>query len=175
MAFNSGWFDRNPEEAPIIYRPPVDPLARNFVYFFAIAPALAGSLISGLFDLDRVVGGSGVALLMSGLAVIVATGDLVHLRRQRAAALGLGGRDRAPALAVHRRHAVPALDRRRRGGDVAAGDARSGSFFGDSFERRTNQPLRAVSRRSAARQPDRARHRHVRICFSTPRRSGRRG
>src|SRR6202022_76887 len=30
---NSGWFGRNPEEAPIIYRPPVDPLARDFVYF----------------------------------------------------------------------------------------------------------------------------------------------
>ena len=39
---NSGWFARNAEEAPIIYRPPVDPLARQFVYFFAIGPALAG-------------------------------------------------------------------------------------------------------------------------------------
>src|SRR3954453_21207271 len=29
---NSGWFGRKPEEAPIIYRPPVDPLARDFVY-----------------------------------------------------------------------------------------------------------------------------------------------
>src|SRR6266404_5798625 len=38
---NSGWFGRAQEEAPIIYRPPVDPLARDFVYFFAIAPALA--------------------------------------------------------------------------------------------------------------------------------------
>ena len=83
VALNSGWFARNPEEAPIIYRPPVDPLARDFVYFFAIAPALAGSLIAGLFNLDRVAGGAGIALLMSGLAVIVATGDLIQLRRQR--------------------------------------------------------------------------------------------
>ncbi|MDO9061975.1 MAG: glycosyltransferase family 39 protein, partial [Bradyrhizobium sp.] len=80
---NSGWFSRNPEEAPIIYRPPVDPLARDFVYFFAIGPALAGSLVSGLFNLDRVAGGAGVALLLSGLAAIVATGDLIQLRRQR--------------------------------------------------------------------------------------------
>src|SRR6202165_4017315 len=36
---NSGWSGNKPEEAPIIYRPPVDPLARGFVYFFAIAPA----------------------------------------------------------------------------------------------------------------------------------------
>ena len=83
VVLNSGWFGRTPEEAPIIYRPPVDPLARNFVYFFAIAPALLGSLLAGLFDFDHVVGGAGIALLMSGLAVIVATGDLVHLRRQR--------------------------------------------------------------------------------------------
>src|ERR1700731_243216 len=82
-ALNSGWLNRNPEEAPIIYRPPVDPLARDFVYFFAVAPALMGSLIAGLFNLDRVAGGSAVALLMSGLATIVMTGDLVHLRRQR--------------------------------------------------------------------------------------------
>src|ERR1700687_824216 len=39
---NSGRFARNPEEAPIIFRPPVEPLARGFVYFFAIASALAG-------------------------------------------------------------------------------------------------------------------------------------
>ncbi len=90
---NLRWFARNPEEAPIIYRPPVDPLARQFVYFFALAPALLGSLISGLFDLDRVVGGSGTALLMSGLAAIVAAGDIVHLRRSGCCARS-GGRDR---------------------------------------------------------------------------------
>ena len=82
-ALNSSWFVRTPEEAPIIYRPPVEPLARDFVYFFAIAPALGGSLIAGLFNLDRVAGGAGIALMLSGLAAIVVTGDLVQLRRQR--------------------------------------------------------------------------------------------
>ena len=99
-ALNSGWFSRNPEESPIIFRPPVDPLARDFVYFFAIGPALAGSLISGLFDLDRVVGGAGIALLMSGLATIVATGDLIHLRRQRVLRSVWAAVIVAPALAV---------------------------------------------------------------------------
>ncbi len=83
VVLNSGWLSRTPEEAPIIFRPAVEPLARDFVYVFAIAPALAGSLISGFFDFDHVVGGAGVALLMSGLAAIVASGDLIHLRRQR--------------------------------------------------------------------------------------------
>src|SRR5712675_2251504 len=43
VVLNSGRTRRKPEEAPIIYRPPVDRLARDFVYFFAIAPALMGS------------------------------------------------------------------------------------------------------------------------------------
>ena len=30
VILNSGWFAATPEEAPIIYRPPVDPLAREF-------------------------------------------------------------------------------------------------------------------------------------------------
>jgi hypothetical protein len=97
---NSGWFGDKPEEAPIIYRPPVDPLGRNFVYFFAIAPALGGSLISGLFGLDGVAGGAGVALLMSGLAVIVAAGDLIHLRRQRVLRSVWAAVIIAPALAT---------------------------------------------------------------------------
>ncbi len=35
---NTPLFAGKSEEAPIIYRPPVEPLARNFVYFFALAP-----------------------------------------------------------------------------------------------------------------------------------------
>ena len=58
IGLNSGWFGANPEQAPIIYRPPVDPLAGQFVYFFAIAPALLGSVISGVFDLDRIPAGT---------------------------------------------------------------------------------------------------------------------
>ena len=83
VILNSRWFAAKAEEAPIIYRPPVDPLAREFVYFFAIVPPLLGSLVGGLFNLDRVAGSAGVVLLMSGLAAVVATGDLIYLRRQR--------------------------------------------------------------------------------------------
>jgi hypothetical protein len=141
---NSGWFVRGAEDAPIIFRPPVDPLARNFVYFFALGPALAGSLVSGLFDLDRVAGGAGIALLMSGLAVIVAAGDLVPLRRQRVLRSVWAAAIVAPALAVI---ATTLFLPWTGSGEVvtslpAAAIAR---FFGDSFERRTNQRLRAVT------------------------------
>ena len=122
----------------------VDPLARDFVYFFAIAPALMGSLIAGVFNLDRVAGGSGVALLMSGLAAIVVTGDLVHLRRQRLLRSVWAAAIVAPALvALAATLFLPWTG----GGEVATSlPARAiARFFGDSFERRTNQPLRAVS------------------------------
>jgi hypothetical protein len=144
VVINSGWFGRNPEEAPIIYRPPVEPLARDFVYFFAIAPALAGSLISGLFNFDHVAGGAGIALSMSGLAVIVATGDLVHLRRQRVLRLVWAAAVVAPALAV----ILTALLLPWTGSAEVATSLPATAiahFFGDSFERRTNRPLPAVT------------------------------
>jgi hypothetical protein len=144
VVLNSGWFARHAEEAPIIYRPPVDPLARDFVFFFAIAPALLGSFLAGLFNLDHVVGGAGVALLMSGLAVIVATGDLLHLRRQRVLRTVWAAAVVAPALAVIATTIVVPWT-----GDSEVPTslpARAiAQFFGDNFERRTNQRLRAVA------------------------------
>jgi hypothetical protein len=141
---NSGWFGDKPEDAPIIYRPPVDPLARNFAYFFAIAPTLGGSLVSGLFGLDGVAGGAGVALLMSGLAVIVAGGDLIHLRRQRVLRSVWAAVIIAPALAAI---ATTLFLPWTANVDVATTlPARAiARFFGDSFERRTNHPLPAVA------------------------------
>jgi hypothetical protein len=144
VVLNSGWFGAKEQEAPIIYRPPVEPLARDFVYFFAIAPALAGSLVSGLFGLDRVVGGSGVVLLMSGLAAIVATGDLIQLRRQRVLRSIWLAAVAAPALSVI---LVTLFVPWTGSGEVATSLPATAiaQFFGDSFERRTNQRLRAVT------------------------------
>ncbi|ANW00044.1 glycosyltransferase family 39 protein [Bradyrhizobium icense] len=141
---NSGWFARNAGEAPIIYRPPVDPLARQFVYFFALAPALLGSLIAGIFNRDHVVGGAGVALLMSGLVVIVASGDLIHLRRQRLLRTVWAAAVAAPAVAV----IVTTLVLPWTGAAEVPTSLPAkaiAQFFGDNFERRTNQRLRAVA------------------------------
>jgi hypothetical protein len=141
---NSGQFSRKAEDAPIIYRPPVDRLARDYVYFFAIAPALAGSLIAGLFNLDRVAGGAGIALLMSGLAVIVASGDLIPLRRQRLLRTVWAAVLVAPALLVTAATLLLPLT----GSNEVATSLPATAiarFFGDSFERRTNQRLRAVT------------------------------
>jgi hypothetical protein len=144
VILNSGWFARNAGEAPIIYRPPVDPLARDFVYFFAVAPALLGSFLAGLFNFDHVVGGAGVALLMSGLAVIVATGDLLYLRRQRLLRTVWAAALAAPALVViATTFFVPWTGAAEVPTSLPA--KAIAAFFGDNFERRTNQRLRAVA------------------------------
>jgi hypothetical protein len=144
VVLNSGRFGRKGEEAPIMFRPPVDPLAREFVYFFAIAPPLAASLISGLFNFDGVAGGAGIALLMSGLAAVVATGDLIHLRRQRLLRSVWAAVILAPAaVALAATIFLPWTGN----GEVATSlPAKAiANFFGDSFERRTNRPLKAVT------------------------------
>ena len=144
VVLDSDWFSHTAEEAPIIFRPPVEPLARNFVYFFAIAPALAGSVIAGVFDLDRVVGGGGIALLLTGLAVIVTSGDLVQLRRQRVLRSIWAAAIAAPALVVF----ASAIFLPWTGGGEAATSLPAKAiarFFGDSFQRRTNQRLRSVA------------------------------
>jgi hypothetical protein len=141
---NAGGFGGKPEDVPIIYRPSVDPLARLFAYFFAIAPALLGSVISGVFGLDRVAGGAGIALMMSGLAVIVATGDLVQLRRQRLLRSVWTAAIAAPAIAMAATTIVLPWTN---GDEVTTSlPARAiARYFGDSFERRTNHPLPVVT------------------------------
>jgi hypothetical protein len=143
-AFNSGWFDQTQEEAPVIFRPPVEPAARDFVYFFAFAPALAGCLVSGLYGLDHVVGGAGIVLLMSGLATVVACGDLIHLRRQQILRTVWAAMILAPALGVI---AATLFVPWTAGGEVTTSLPATaiGHFFDDSFERRTNRRLSAVS------------------------------
>lgn len=144
VVLNTGWFARHSEDAPIIYRPPVDPLARDFVYFFAFAPALLGSFLSGLFNSDGIAGGAGVASLMSGLAVIVASGDLVHLRHQRLLRSVWVAAIIAPALAVA---AATLFQPWTSTSEVTTSFPATtiARYFGDSFERRTNQPLPAVA------------------------------
>src|SRR3954464_10296983 len=144
VILNSGWFTRTASDAPIIYRPPVDPLARDFVYFFALVPAVLGSLIAGIFNLDRIVGGAGVALLMTGLAVVVATGDLIYLRRQRLLRTVWAVAVIAPAVATVA--AIVFLPWTGSNEVPTSLPARAiAQFFGDSYERRTNQQLRAVA------------------------------
>jgi hypothetical protein len=142
---NSRHFDHKPDDAPLIYRPPLDPFARRFVYVFALTPPALLTFLAALFGKDETVGGDGIALLLAGLAVVVAAGDLIALRRQqmlRSAWLVIVG---APAAVV----LGAALIQPWIGGgaeittSLPATDI--GKFFGESFERRTGRPLTAVA------------------------------
>src|SRR5207247_1358982 len=166
VGLNSGRSGRKSEEAPIIYRPPVDPLARDFVYFFAIAPALIGSLISGLFNLDHVVGGAGIARWMPGLAVVVAAGG-----SWRCAACGLDLFGCQPSPSVSRRgagtHAMDdhtEIQRKRRRCGVAR--IRHGRHPAGRYRATVSRPgagsatgVRAAGERAAAAIADRLGHR----------------
>src|SRR6478736_2232521 len=141
---NTPLFAGKSEEAPIIYRPPVEPLAHNFVYFFALAPALGAVLISGLLGLDAVVGGAGVVLVLSGLAVVVGAGDLIAMRRARMLRMVWAAAVVAPAIGVVL--AVLLLPWTGANEIATSMPARAISdFFDESFARRTNHRLRAVA------------------------------
>ena len=144
VILNSGRLVSDAEEAPVIFRPPVDPLARHFVFFFALVPPIAGSLVVALFGLDHVIGDAGIALLMAGLAVMVASGDLVPLRGQRLLRSVWAAAIVAPALAtLAATLLLPWAGTTEVPTSLPA--ATMGRFFADNFERRTNRPLRAVA------------------------------
>ena len=140
---NAAWLAPNKEDA-VIFRPPVDPLGRIYVVFFALGPGLLGTLFAALYGLDHVVGGAGVALVMSGLAAVVLSGDLIALRRHRLLRKVWAAAVIAPVIAVLAGVVVlPWIDLAEDGTALPAGEI--GRFFADSFERRTGHKLPAVA------------------------------
>jgi hypothetical protein len=126
-----------------VSRAPVDPDARTFVCFFALAPAVAIgilTLITGRPD-------SFIApalVVLSGLAVIVVAPDRIRVVHQRLTQSMWAALLLVPPLIVAL--AVPllpwtlAIDLR-----VSLPAAEMGRFFAESFERRTGQPLAIVT------------------------------
>ncbi len=140
----SGWPRGRNERAPEIDRNPVEGSARLFVYFFALAPAVAAIAIvaaSGwLGPLDRVA----PLVVLSGLAVVVAAGDQVLLYRERMVSSAWFGLLVAPpVLIVVGLIVLPwtiAVDLK-----IAQPANLEGSFFADNFLRRTGKPLAFVT------------------------------
>jgi hypothetical protein len=135
----SGWPRQRRESAPEIERHPVEPLARKFVYYFALAPAACAIVIafaSGrLGPLDRVA----PLVLLSGLAIVVAAGDQVPLYRERLVSFAWVGLLVAPpVLVVLSLFVMPwtvAIDQK-----IAQPANAEGSFFADNYLRRTGKP-----------------------------------
>lgn len=144
VVLNAPRFVRKPQDMPLLYRPPLDDVARPFVVFFALAPALVGAIIASLVPLDHVFGGAGVALTMAGLATVVAANDLIYLRRQRFMRTVWVMVMIAPAVAIVALTVIrPWMGDGNGGTGVPAREI--GKFFAENYQRRTNQPLRAVA------------------------------
>jgi hypothetical protein len=131
------------EPAPVIVRGPVKPFAGEFVYFFALAPAALATFAGAIMGLSDPVGGLGPLVVLSGLALVVAGGDIVKFGQQRlticawSALLIL-----PPVLAVAALSVAPWI-----GIDLAVSEPAEpiARFFADSFQRRVGTPLRIVA------------------------------
>src|SRR5205814_3623804 len=73
--------------APVIERQRLEPFAGSFVYFFALVPALSSTLLAVLFNRPTPVSDAAPLVVLSGLAAIVAAGDMIRIYRQRIGAL----------------------------------------------------------------------------------------
>ena len=135
------------ERAPEIDRPPVEQLARNYIYFFALAPAACAIALSVAAGTHWPLGGFGSLaplVLLSGLAVVVAGGDRVLLYRERlVSSVWLALLVAPPLLAALGLVIMPwAFGRDLRVAQPAQAEAH---FLADSFQRRTGKPPAILS------------------------------
>jgi hypothetical protein len=140
VALGSKWHFRSEEKVPVFVRSFTDPLGRRFVYWFALAPALAAALAAALKGEPQ----PAIAqyLVLSGLAVVVFAGNSIPWHRPRLVAMAwsllLAA---APLSAVAFVVVLPWLGK---GVEVAGPGAAMGRFFADSFARGTGTPLTIV-------------------------------
>jgi hypothetical protein len=143
IAMVAGWPWPRREPAPVIVRPPIDDFARHFVYFFAVAPAFAGTLAAVLIGWSGPVGGIAPLVILSGLLVVVVAGDAIRLTRQHVViAAWFGLLIIPPVMAAASLAVLPWLNVDLRVAIPAHAVAR---YFAESFERRTGVPLQIVS------------------------------
>jgi len=143
VALVAGWPWPRHDPAPVIVRREVNPLARQFVYFFAVAPAFAGTLVAVLLGWAGPVGGIAPLVILSGLLVVVAAGDAIEFSRQRIViAAWFGLLVIPPIMAVAAVVVLPWLNIDLRVTYPADAMAR---FFSESFDRLIGAPLRVVT------------------------------
>jgi hypothetical protein len=135
------WIKSDP--APVIVRPPVEPTARQFIYFFASVPALLATVVGAA--LGGPVPGAGIAplIVLSGLAVVIAAGDAIVLRHQRlVVAIWFALLLLPPVLTVVAMWTLPWI-----GIDLAINQPAEpmARFFSEGFARRFGKPLPIVA------------------------------
>jgi len=143
MLVAGGFLAGKRASAPAVERLPVEPFAKGFVYFFALAPAFVATLLAVLLGRTAPVGGAAPLVVLSGHAVVVGAGDMIRLYRQRISALvWLGLLLVPPAVIVAATVTLPwtaAVDL-----EVSKPENAMGQFFTETFRRRTGKPLAIV-------------------------------
>jgi hypothetical protein len=110
---------------------------------FALAPIFIATLLAALLGSRAPIGGAAPVVILSGLAIVVAAGDVIRLYRQRTGALVWLGLLVGPhAMIAAATVTLPwtgAADL-----EVSKPAATMGAFFTDTFRRRTGKPLAIV-------------------------------
>lgn len=139
VAVATGVLRRPRGEAAVIARAPASDFATAFILYFALVPPLllvAAAVLAGYSGPVAF----GPVVVLSGLAVVLAAGEAIAIRRQRVAGLAwLILLLAPPVLAVTATLFLPwtaAADPR-----VAWPAREMGRFFAENFERRTGQKL----------------------------------
>jgi hypothetical protein len=135
------WIKR--DRAPVIVRRPVDIFARQYVYWFAIMPALASTVLAILLGWSGPVGGIAPLVGLSGLAVILASGDAIELSHERAViAAWFAVLLVPPAMTLLALVTMPWI-----GVDLSVNRPAKAmaAFFIENFERRVGAPPRIVA------------------------------
>ncbi len=156
MLVAGGFLAGKRASAPAVERLPVEPFAKSFVYFFALAPAFVATLLAVLLGKPAPVGGAAPLVVLSGLAVVVAAGDMIRLYRQRISALVWLGLLLVPAGRDRCRDRDAAVDRRGRSGSEQARE-RDGAVLHRNVPPPHRQAARDRDWRCAHRRACRAR------------------
>ncbi|MGA2891703.1 MAG: glycosyltransferase family 39 protein [Xanthobacteraceae bacterium] len=144
LVLAAGWPRVRAGPAPPLERRPVAPFALSFAKVFALVPGLLATIFAVVFGRTLPLGGAAPLVVLSGLAVVIATGDSIALYHQRILGFAWAGLLVVPALFIP---LLIVLLPWTAGTDlqVAQPATAMGRFFADSFERRTGQPLAVVT------------------------------
>jgi hypothetical protein len=129
-------------QAAAITGPAIDPFARMMIYYFALVPLLVVMIVAAISGKSS-LSGIPPLLILSGLAVIVAAGDVIQVHHQRTLSIVWFSLLLVPpvltAAGVLLLPMLFAADLK-----VAQPADAIAQYFTDSFERRTGQKLDVV-------------------------------
>ena len=138
-----GWRWGRQHPAPVIVRFPVDGFARQYVYFFAIAPVLAATFVAIALGWSVPIGGIAPLVIFSGLAIVIAAGDDIELSHQHTVIAAWFGLLLVPPVVVVL--AMLALPWSGIDLNVNQPAQAMASFFADNFQRRVGAPAPIVA------------------------------